>query len=45
MNGKCECEIGWYGERCDKFCNCFKEYVINEDGSVFEVIKMIVYGV
>lgn len=45
LNGKCECETGWYGERCDKSCNCFKEYATNEDGSVSEVIKTTAHGV
>ena len=45
LNGKCECETGWYGEKCDKPCNCFKEYATNDDGSVSEVIKTTAHGV
>ena len=42
LDGKCECEIGWYGDDCSKRCNCYKEY--NADGSEAE-IKYTAHGV
>jgi len=44
-DGSCECETGWYGERCDKRCDCFQEFVTNADGSVSEVVKLTAHNI
>lgn len=45
LDGSCECESGWYGEKCDIPCKCYKEYTTNADGSLAEVVKTTAHGV
>ena len=45
FDGSCECETGWYGERCDTSCDCYKEVVTNADGSVSEIVKQTAHNI
>jgi len=45
FDGSCECETGWYGRACNKSCDCYKDLVTNDDGSVEELIKETAHGV
>jgi len=45
FDGSCECETGWYGKACNVSCDCYKDIVTNEDGSVEEIIKETAHGV